>query len=250
MKSSFLIAGALTLILASGTLLLPGCGGGGSSSGSTDELRFGRQKDIQFLDFPQYRGILTIRFADQAAFPTRAAGTLQVVDATNPKPATENPIGFTVALPPGTYILTGNALDGTNGFDYDLDVNGSYQGGPKFRLTGNFDDDGLISISAPFKAGDSVLRGRVVPPMVVSPTPTSGGTTAGGITGTTTAGTTAGTTTGATTAGNTTAGGTTTGLTAGGTTGTTTSGGSTAGAITAGSTLAGGGGTTNPPTLP
>ncbi len=242
MKSSFLIAGALTLILASGTLFLPGCGGGGSNSGSTNELRFTRKKDIQFIDFPQYRGILAINFADQAAFPTRAAGTLQVLDATNFKPATEAPVSFTVALPPGTYIVVGNVLNGTHGFDYDLDVSGSYQGGPKFRLTGNFDDTGLISISAPFKTGDSVLRGRVVPPAVVSPTPTVGGTTAG----TTTAGTTAGGTTGATT-GSTTAGGTTTG----GTTGTTTSGGTTAGAITAGSTLSGdGGGTTNPPTLP
>lgn len=233
---------------------MPGCGGGGSNSGPSNDLRFGRQKDVQFLDFPEYRGILTIKFADQSSFPTRAAGTLQIVNVPNAKPSTDPRVGFSVGLPPGTYILVGNVLDGTNGFDYDLDLNGSYQGGPKFRLTGNFDDQGLISINAPFQSGNSVLRGRVVPFAGNTTGGTTAGTTAGGTTAGTTAGATAGGTTSGTTAGATT-GGTTAGTTggtttAGGTTGDTTSGGTTVGAITAGSTLAGGGGTTDPPGLP
>ncbi len=262
MKTQFFLVSVLSLAIVPGALLLTGCGGG--SSASAPDLRFGRVKDIQFIDYPEYRGILNINFQDKASLPARATGTLQVVDSPNPTPSTESPVSFTVGLPPGTYILNGSILDGTGGFDYDLDLTGSYQGGPRFRLTGNFDDQGLISISAPFNSGDSVLRGRVVP--FTGGNATAGGTTAGATTGATTAGATTGAiTTGSTTAGSTT-GATTGAITAGSTTGSTTTGattgsttagsttgsattGATTGSTTAGSTT---GGTTvgTPPTVP
>ena len=136
MKSPFLLAGVLAFALAGGALL-PGCGGSsGGPATSAPNLSFTRAKNVQFIDFPELSGILRLNYEDRNAPSVRATGTLQVVDVPDFTPSTEPRVGFSVGLPPGTYIVRGSVLDGTNGFDLDVDVTGSYPGGPPFRLTG------------------------------------------------------------------------------------------------------------------
>ena len=267
MKSHLFLAGALALCLAPGAFLLAGCGGGsGSTTAALPELRFARESNLEFPDSPEIYGVLTVNFADvRPSTNARAAGTLQIFRRPDsiaiPPPFPEPPPGagtndYLSVLPAdATYILVGNVVptDGANA-DIVLDLQGSYQGKPRFTVRGDFVSEAQISLVAQFERGTSTVRGRVTNvnnpkrPTTANPTPTNTPRVNGNTTGTTTGATTVGTTTtGTTTAGATTAGATTVGAT---TAGATTAGATTAGATTAGSTLAGGGGTTNPPMVP
>ena len=161
MKTSFLVAGALALALVPGAMLLPGCGGGGGSS--VPKLAFGRQRAVEFLNFQEISGILSVNFEDNAGDTARASGALRVFNNSTANRPASVPAGngdLVVGLAPGTYVLSGNAIRISPGA-YRLELRGSYPDGPVFTLTGGFQEGDQIAIDAKFNTGNSSLIGRL-----------------------------------------------------------------------------------------
>ena len=152
----------MALALVPGAMLLPGCGGGGGGS-SAPTLAFGRQRAVEFLNFQDISGILSVNFADSAGDTARAAGTLRVFNNSTPNRPASVAAGngdLVVGLAPGSYVLSGNVIRISPGA-YRLEMRGSYPDGPAFTLTGGFQEGDQIAIDAKFNTGNSSLVGRL-----------------------------------------------------------------------------------------
>ena len=171
MKTSFYLAGALALVLAPASWLLPGCGGGGSGGGSSvSDTTFGRQSNVEFPDDQQITGVLSVSFSDSAASTVKATGTLQLyqtpANAPTPLPLAPGqvPTGDyqTVVPANATYVLVGTVRRNANSAsDLTLDLRGSFEDEPPFTLRGDFVNGAILTLEADFKSGKSVLVGRV-----------------------------------------------------------------------------------------